>query len=267
MSARIFDLFLSSEHKAGRRGNRQRRAPSRTGLSSPVFGRFSALGSFFHSAVSVISPVTVIVSPAWYTFSPSLPADEGVTFALSSPASHLAVGRRFRPRFAVQQDVCDRERPGFPNSRERHLSPVTVILTFRLLRPDSFFPLLLVLPALEQMPFLCGRFEGDVRALAPFGCRFPPTPPFVSIVTVHIGITVYEATSDNGRLAAALSPTFAVFRGLIFRVVVIPAVDFYAAGAIFHAHVRGVGSLIEEASPSRQNICAVVIRRIVVNPI
>ena len=35
---------------------------SRTGLSSPVFGRFSALGSFFHSAVSVISPVAVMLT-------------------------------------------------------------------------------------------------------------------------------------------------------------------------------------------------------------
>ena len=41
---------------------------SRTGLSSPVFGKFSALGSFFHSAVSVMFSLTVML-----TF-PSAPA-------------------------------------------------------------------------------------------------------------------------------------------------------------------------------------------------
>ena len=58
----IYFLRLSMKQAAAETASA---APqSRTGLSSPVFGRFSALGSFFHSAVSVISPVTVIVSPA-----------------------------------------------------------------------------------------------------------------------------------------------------------------------------------------------------------
>ena len=75
----------------------------------------------------------------------------------------MAVSRRFRPCFAVQQDVCDRERPGFPNSRERHISR-DGDLDFSVFSGRIAVPLL-VLPALEQMPFLCGRFEGDVRAL------------------------------------------------------------------------------------------------------
>ena len=71
MSALILIYFLRLSMKQAAAETASAAPQSRTGLSSPVFGRFSALGSFFHSAVSVISPVTVIVSPAWYIFSPS----------------------------------------------------------------------------------------------------------------------------------------------------------------------------------------------------
>ena len=66
MSALILIYFLRLSMKQAAAETASAAHQSRTGLSSPVFG-----GSFFHSAVSVISPVTVIVSPAWYIFSPS----------------------------------------------------------------------------------------------------------------------------------------------------------------------------------------------------
>ena len=93
-----------------------------------------------------------------------LPADEGIAGSRFFAQRHiLAVSRRLRPRFAVQQDVCDRERPIFPNSRERH-SARDGDLDFSVFSGRIAVPFL-VLPALEQMPFLCGRFDGDVRAL------------------------------------------------------------------------------------------------------
>ena len=64
MSALILIYFFRLSMKQAATETASAAPQSRTGLSSPVFGRFSALGSYFHSAVSVISPVTVIVSPA-----------------------------------------------------------------------------------------------------------------------------------------------------------------------------------------------------------
>ena len=64
MSVLILIYFLRLSMKQAAAETASAAPQSRTGLSSPVFGRFSALGSFFHSAVSVTFPVTVIVSPA-----------------------------------------------------------------------------------------------------------------------------------------------------------------------------------------------------------
>ena len=93
-----------------------------------------------------------------------LPADEGIAGSRFLAKRHiLAVSRLFRPRFAVQQDICDRERPIFPNSRERH-SARDGDVDFSVFSGRIDF-LILVLPACKQIPFLCGRFEGDGRAL------------------------------------------------------------------------------------------------------
>ena len=103
--------------------------------------------------------------------------------------------------------------------------------------------LLAVLPALEQMPFLCGRFEDDVRALMH---RLAAASAFAA---VRVDFDAHRACfiRSDERLAAASLQLFhrlAVFRGRISRVVVlIPAVDFYAAVGIFHAHTRGIGQI------------------------
>ena len=93
-----------------------------------------------------------------------LPSDEGIADSRFFDKRHrLAVSRRFRPRFAVRQDVCNRERPGFPNSREFHIF-IDGDFDFSVGSGRIAVPLL-VLPAREKMSFLCGRFEGDSLAL------------------------------------------------------------------------------------------------------
>ncbi len=59
-----------------------------------------------------------------------LPADEGIAGSRFFAKRHrLAVVRRFRPRFAVQQNICDRERPASQTAVSVIFS-VTVMLTF-----------------------------------------------------------------------------------------------------------------------------------------
>ena len=168
-----------------------------------------------------------------------LPADEGIAGSRFFAKRHiLAVSRLFRPRFAIQQNVCDRERPGFPNSRERH-SARDGDLDFSVFSGRIAIALL-VLPACKQIPFPCGRFEGDGRALMH---RLAAASAYAAVRVDFDAHRVCFIRSDKRLFAASLQlfHPLAAFRGLISRVVVIPAVNVYAAVEIGRAHVRGDG--------------------------
>ena len=193
-----------------------------------------------------------------------LPADEGIAGSRFFAKRHiLAVGRRFRPRFAVQQDVCDRERPGFPNSRERHISR-DGDLDFSVFSGRIAVPLL-VLPALKQMPFLCRRFEGDGRA---FLHRLAAASAYAAVrvdFDAHQDCFIRSDERQSACQLPAYIHPYAVFRGRISRVVVlIPAVNVYAAVVI---HVRGVGQFDCRTIIKQKNIRALSACRIVVNPV
>ena len=272
-----------------------------------------------------------------------LPADEGIAGSrFFAKRQLLAVSHRFRPRFAVQQDVCNRERPGFPNSREFHIFidgdvdfsvgsgriavPLLVLparekmpflcgrfegdglaLLHRLAaasayaavrvdfdahqRAGELFPLrrerhifrdgdvdfsvssgriavpLLVLPACEKMPFLCGRFEGDGLALLH---RLAAASAYAAVrvdFDAHQDCFIRSDERQSACQLPAYIHPYAVFRGRIWRVVVIPAVDFYAAVAIGRVHVRGVGQFDCRTIIKQKNIRALSACRIVVNPV
>ena len=193
-----------------------------------------------------------------------LPADEGIAGSRFLDKRHiLAVSRRFRPRFAVQQDICDRERLDFPNSRERHVF-IDGDLDFSVFSGRIAFPLL-VLPACKQIPFLCGRFEGDGRALLH---RLAAASAYAAVRVDFDAHRVCFIRSDKRQWSASLLQRFhhlTAFRGLMSRVIVlIPVVNVYAAVVI---HIRGDGQFDCRSTPFQTNICSVFYCMIVVNPI
>ena len=156
-----FDLFSASEHEAGRRGNRQRRAPKQNGAFVARLRQIFRAGELFplrrerHISRDGDRFARVVHLLA------VLPADEGIAGSrFFAKRHHLAVIHLFRPRFAVQQNICDRERPGFPNSREFHIF-IDGDVDFSVGSGRIAVPLI-VLPALEQIPFLCGASTGTV---------------------------------------------------------------------------------------------------------
>ena len=195
-----------------------------------------------------------------------LPADEGIAGSrFFAKRQLLAVSHRFRPRFAVQQDVCNRERPGFPNSREFHIF-IDGDVDFSVSSGRIAVPLL-VLPACKQMPFLCWRFEGDGLALLH---RLAAASAYAAVrvdFDAHQDCFIRSDERQSACQLPAYIHPYAAFRGRIWRVVVIPAVDFYAAVAIGRVHVRGVGQFDCRTIIKQKNIRALSACRIVVNPV
>ena len=169
---------------------------------------------------------------------------------------------------AVRVDFDAHQRAGelFPLRRERHIFRDGDV-DFSVSSGRIAVPLL-VLPAREKMPFLCGRFEGDGLALLH---RLAAASAYAAVrVDCDRARRDCFIRSDERQSACQLPAyihPYAVFRGRIWRVVVIPAVDFYAAVAIGRVHVRGVGQFDCRTIIKQKNIRALSACRIVVNPV
>ena len=168
---------------------------------------------------------------------------------------------------AVRVDFDAHQRAGelFPLRRERHIFRDGDV-DFSVSSGRIAVPLL-VLPACEKMPFLCGRFEGDGLALLH---RLAAASAYAAVrvdFDAHQDCFIRSDERQSACQLPAYIHPYAVFRGRIWRVVVIPAVDFYAAVAIGRVHVRGVGQFDCRTIIKQKNIRALSACRIVVNPV